>query len=75
MNRKAAAAELLYRPPYSPDLNPIEKAWSNLKTLLRSVKASTKETLEQAIAELLAEISPRTPPPSVDNATVDVEML
>ena len=33
---EAAGAELLYLPPYSPDLNPIEKAWSKLKLLLRS---------------------------------------
>jgi transposase len=31
-----AGAEVLYLPPYSPDLNPIEKAWSKLKQLLRS---------------------------------------
>ena len=46
-------AEVLYLPPYSPDLNPIEKAWSKLKTLLRSAKARSKEALDQAIAELL----------------------
>ena len=50
---EAAGAQLLYLPPYSPDLNPIEKAWAKLKQLLRAAKARTKETLEQAIAELL----------------------
>ena len=55
---EAAGALLLYLPPYSPDLNPIEKAWSKLKTLLRAAKARTKEALEQAIAELLPEITP-----------------
>jgi transposase len=30
-----AGAEVLYLPPYSPDLNPIEKAWSKLKQILR----------------------------------------
>jgi transposase len=55
---EAAGAELLYLPPYSPDLNPIEKAWSKLKTLLRSTKARTKEALDQAISELLPEITP-----------------
>jgi len=54
----AAGAELLYLPPYSPDLNPIEKAWSKLKQLLRSVKARTKEALDQAISELLPQITP-----------------
>ena len=39
----AAGAELIYLPPYSPDLNPIKKVWSKLKLLLRSVKARTQE--------------------------------
>lgn len=55
---ETAGAELLYLPPYSPDLNPIEKAWSKLKQLLRSARARTKEALEQAIAELLPQITP-----------------
>ncbi len=55
---EAAGAELLYLPPYSPDLNPIEKAWSKLKQLLRSIKARTKEALDKAISELLPQISP-----------------
>jgi len=33
-----AGAEVLYSPPYSPDLNPIEKAWSKIKQLLRADK-------------------------------------
>jgi len=54
---EAAGAELLYLPPYSPDLNPIEKAWSKLKQRLRSVKARTKEALDQAIAEALPRLT------------------
>jgi transposase len=54
---EAAGAELLYLPPYSPDLNPIEKAWSKLKQLLRSAKARTSEVLDQAISELLPQIT------------------
>ena len=50
-------AELLYLPPYSPDLNPIEKAWAKLKQLLRAAKARTKEALDQAIAVALKLIS------------------
>ena len=42
-------AELIYLPPYSPDLNPIEKAWAKLKQLLRSATARSKDALEQAI--------------------------
>jgi transposase len=54
---EAAGAELLYLPPYSPDLNPIEKAWSKLKLLLRSAKARTKDVLDQAITDLLPQIT------------------
>jgi transposase len=50
-------ARLLYLPPYSPDLNPIEKAWAKLKQLLRSAKARTTEALDQAISELLPAIT------------------
>lgn len=49
----AVGAEVLYLPPYSPDLNPIEKAWGKLKQLLRTAKARTQQALEQAIAEAL----------------------
>lgn len=55
---EAAGARLLYLPPYSPDLNPIEKAWAKLKQLLRSTKARTKEALDQAISDLLPSITP-----------------
>lgn len=55
---EAAGARLLYLPPYSPDLNPIEPAWSKLKQLLRAAKARTSEALETAVAEALAAITP-----------------
>ena len=42
---EAAGAELLYLPPYSPDLNLIEKAWSKLKALLRRTKAAPLKPL------------------------------
>lgn len=53
-----AGAQALYLPPYSPDLNPIEKAWAKLKQLLRSAKARTTEALDRAITEALALITP-----------------
>jgi transposase len=53
-----AGAELLYLPPYSPDFNPIEKAWAKLKELLRAAQARTREALEHAIAEALKRITP-----------------
>ncbi len=52
-----SGAEVLYLPPYSPDLNPIEKAWAKLKQLLREAKPRTKETLDQAITEALPHIT------------------
>lgn len=55
---EAKGAKLIYLPPYSPDLNPIEKAWAKLKLLLRTAKARTREALDQAIAELLPQITP-----------------
>jgi transposase len=54
---EAAGARLLYLPPYSPDLNPIEQAWSKLKQILRSLKARTAETLEGAVADALNAIT------------------
>lgn len=50
-------ARLLYLPPYSPDLNPIEKAWSKIKQILRAIKARSTETLDQAIDEALHHIT------------------
>ena len=50
---EATGAEVLYLPPNSPDLNPVEKAWSKAKQLLRAAKARTKQALDQAITELL----------------------
>ncbi len=54
---EARAAQVLYLPPYSPDLNPIEKAWAKLKQLLRSTKARTQGALDQAISDLLPSIT------------------
>jgi transposase len=52
-----AGAQLLYLPPYSPDLSPIEPCWSKLKTALRTAQARTREALEQAMALALATIT------------------
>jgi transposase len=46
-----------YLPSYSPDLNPIERAWSKLKTRLRAVGARSKEALETALGPALATIT------------------
>ncbi len=50
---KAAKAYLLYLPPYSPDLNPIELAFSKLKAMLRKAAARSIEELWRVIAELI----------------------
>ncbi len=50
---EAAGARLVYLPPYSPDLNPIELAFAKLKALLRKAAARGIEELDEAIAKLL----------------------
>ena len=52
-------AQLLYLPPYSPDFDPIEQAWSKLKQLLRGVKARVLDQLEPAVAQAIAAITPQ----------------
>ena len=56
---KAAGAFLLYLPPYSPDLNPIELAFSKLKALLRKAAARSVEDLWRVIGKLLDDFSPQ----------------
>jgi transposase len=55
---ESAGARLLYLPPYSPDFNPIEMAFSKLKALLRKAAARTVEDLWQAIADILDAFTP-----------------
>ena len=53
----AVGAGILYLPPYSPDLNPIEPMLAKLKALLRKAAARTKKALWQTIGEVLDEFS------------------
>ena len=53
-----AGASLLYLPPYSPDFNPIEKAFSKLKAILRKTAARTIDALENAIADAIHTFTP-----------------
>ena len=55
----AAGVNYRYLPAYSPDMNPIEQAWSKLKTHLRAKAARTLDALEQAIPDALKNITPR----------------
>lgn len=50
---QATGARVVYLPPYSPQLNPIELAWAKLKHALRKAAARTVEALYQAWAEAL----------------------
>ena len=50
-------AQFLFLPAYSPDLNPIEKMWSKVKTSLRSAEARTQSDLFQAIASALESVT------------------
>lgn len=52
-----AGAWLVYLPPYSPDLNPIEQCWAKVKESLRAAKARSAELLEQAVTEAMRSIS------------------
>lgn len=55
---EAAGATLLYLPPYSPDLNPIEQFFAKLKALLRKAAARTFDALIAAIAAALSSCAP-----------------
>jgi transposase len=50
---EAAGARLRYLPPYSPDFNPIERCWAQVKQSLRSARARTVAALEMAVANAL----------------------
>jgi transposase len=49
--------DLLFLPSYSPDLNPIEEAFSKIKNIVRKAVARTREALNEAISEALAAIT------------------
>ena len=55
---EAVGASLIFLPPYSPDFNPIEKAFSKLKALLRKAAARTVESLWTAIGKFIPAFTP-----------------
>lgn len=56
---ESRGCELLYLPAYSPDLNPIEEAFSKIKGLLRKAEARTRDALVEAMGKALSAVSAR----------------
>jgi len=54
---ESRSASYVFLPAYSPDLNPIEKMWSKVKQILRSLKARTQEELFDAVAKALSMVT------------------
>lgn len=54
---RAAGADVLFLPPYSPEYNPIEKAWAKLKELLRRLATLTRDAFDKAVAAAMSEIT------------------
>ncbi len=50
-------ADLVFLPSYSPDLNPIEEAFSKVKGIVRKAEARTREALDEAICEALSAVT------------------
>jgi transposase len=55
---QACGAKVLFLPPYSPEFNPIEKAWAKIKDALRRLTTRTREAFDAAVATAMAAISP-----------------
>jgi transposase len=54
---ESAGAQLLFLPPYSPDLNPIELVFSKIKQLLRSLACRTREALWKTMQSVLDQVT------------------
>ena len=54
---ESAGAQLLFLPPYSPDLNPIELVFSKIKQLLRSLACRTRDALWETMQSVLDQVS------------------
>tara|TARA_Y100000031_G_C8148841_1_gene351353 strand:- start:14 stop:490 length:477 start_codon:yes stop_codon:yes gene_type:complete len=55
---RKAGIRLIYLPPYHPELNPIEEAWSCVKRTLRSLKARTISTYTDALNQAIENVTP-----------------
>lgn len=56
---EARGVQVIFLPPYSPDLNPIEKCWAKVKQALRAAKARTWDDLVKAVRDALRSVSQR----------------
>ena len=54
---EGAGCQLIFLPPYSPDLNPIEHYWHKLKTVIRKKMRDAKTALYEAMESALKEMS------------------
>ena len=54
---ESVGARVVFLPPYSPDLNPIEMMWSKIKAILRKLEARDEDSLFEAISKALAAVS------------------
>ena len=52
-----SGADVLFLPPYSPEYNPIEKAWAKIKEILRRLDTLTRETFDQAVATAIETVT------------------
>jgi transposase len=67
-------AELVFLPSYSPDLNPIEEAFSKIKNILRKLGARTHEALLEAMSEALSKVTPGDAAGWFDHCGYEVEV-
>ena len=54
---RSVGADVLFLPPYSPEYNPIERAWAKLKDFIRRLPTLTREAFDTAVASAMAAIS------------------
>jgi transposase len=71
---EARGAELVFVPSYSPDLNPIEQAFSKIKNILRKLGGRTHEALLEAMEEALSKVTPGDAAGWFDHCGYEVEV-
>jgi transposase len=71
---EARGAEVVFVPSYSPDLNPIEQAFSKIKNVLRKLQARTHEALLEAMEEALSKVTPADAARWFDHCAYQVEV-